>query len=85
LEDAHVTEDERSAVDPSLKFPVAVNCSVALTAMLGFEGAMEIEFSDFVVFVIVAGDPQPAIDIKAIGRAREESFTKLRSKFILTL
>ena len=51
--------------------------------MLGFEGVMEIEFSDFVVLVIVAGDPQPVIDIKAIGRAREESLTKLRNEFML--
>ena len=41
---------------------------------------MEIEFSDFVVLVIAAGDPQPVIDIKAIGRAREESLTKLRNE-----
>lgn len=53
--------------------------------MLGFEGVMEIEFSDFVVVVIVVGDPQPAIDIKAIGSAREESLMKLRNEFILTL
>jgi hypothetical protein len=53
--------------------------------MLGFEGVTEIELSDFVVVVIVAGDPQPAIDIKAIGRAKEENLTKLRNEFILTL
>jgi hypothetical protein len=46
---------------------------------------MEIEFSDVVVLVIVAGDPQPVIDIKAIGRARQESLAKLRNKFMLTL
>jgi hypothetical protein len=53
--------------------------------MLGFVGVMEIEFSTIVVLVIVAGDPQPVINIKAISRPREESLTKLRNKFILTL
>jgi hypothetical protein len=47
-----------------------VNCSVALTAMLGFEGVMEIELSDFVVVVVVEA-PQPVIDItKAIDIAK---------------
>jgi hypothetical protein len=42
---------------------------VALTATLGFEGATEIELSDFgVVEVVVIADPQPVIDIKTKGR-----------------
>jgi len=53
--------------------------------MLGFGGVMEIEFSDFVVVVVVIEDPQPVTDIKAIGRAREESLTRQRNKFILAL
>ena len=53
--------------------------------MFGFEGVMEIELSDLVVLVIVAGDPQPVIDIKAIGKAREQSLTKLRNESILPL
>ncbi len=53
--------------------------------MLEFEGVMEIEFSEFVVVVILGGDPQPVIDINAIGRAIEESLTKLRNKFMLAL
>jgi hypothetical protein len=50
--------------------------------MLGFDGVMEIVFSDIVVLVIEAGDPQPVIDIKAIGRAREQSLTKLCNEFV---
>ncbi len=55
--------------------------------MLGFEGVMEIEFSDIVVVVILGGDPQPVIDIKikAMGREIEESLTRLRNEFILPL
>jgi hypothetical protein len=38
---------------------------VALTAMLGFDGVMEIELSDFgVVEVVVDEDSQPVIHIK---------------------
>jgi hypothetical protein len=50
-----------------------VNWSVASIAMLGFAGAMEIELSDFCVEVVLVEDPQPAIDIKAIGRARDNN------------
>jgi hypothetical protein len=53
--------------------------------MLGFEGVMEIEVSEFVVLLIVAGDPQPVIDNKAIGSAREESLRRPRNEFILPL
>jgi hypothetical protein len=55
--------------------------------MLGFEGVIEIEFSDIVVVVILGGDPQPVIDIKikAMGREIEESLTRLRNEFILPL
>ena len=53
--------------------------------MLGFDGVTEIEFRDFVVLVVGARDPQPVIDIKAIGKAREQSLTKLRNESILPL
>lgn len=51
--------------------------------MLEFEGVMEMELSDFVV-VVVLNDPQPAIDIKARGRAKEQvSLTRQRNAFML--
>jgi hypothetical protein len=49
-----------------------VNGSVALIAMLALTGAMETELSDFVE-VTSDLDPQPVIDRKAIGRARDIS------------
>jgi hypothetical protein len=57
---------------------------VALTATLGFEGATEIELSDFgVVEVVVIADPQPVIDIKTKGRTTEISLIRQRKAFML--
>lgn len=57
---------------------------MAPTAMLGLEGVMEIELRDFVAMVAGAfGDPQPAIDIKAIGRAKAISLTRQHNAFML--
>ena len=53
--------------------------------MLGFEGVMEIELSDFVVVeVFVVKYPQPGIDIKAIGRAKEISLKRQHNASMLT-
>jgi hypothetical protein len=50
--------------------------------MLGLEGVMEMEVSVFEEIPVV-GDPQPATDIKAIGRAREMSLTQRCNEFML--
>lgn len=54
--------------------------------MLVFKGVSEIDVSDFVlVDPVVLRVPQPTIDVKATGRATEETATKLRNPFMLTL
>jgi hypothetical protein len=55
---------------------------VALIAMLGFAGVMEIELSDFCVEVVWVEDPQPAIDIRAIGAARDNNLARRCSEFM---
>jgi hypothetical protein len=81
FDEVHVTPDVSGPVAPSLEVALTVNCWDAPDAMLAVVGETEIPVT--VGAGVGVEDPQPVIDIKAIGRVREESLTKLRNKFIL--
>lgn len=83
FDEVHVTPAVSDPVVPLLKVALAVNCWFAPAAMLVVAGETETPVTVGAGFGV--GDPQPITDIKAKGRAREESFTKLRSEFILAL
>jgi hypothetical protein len=56
FDDVHVAESVRSAVVPSVKVPVAVNCSVRPSAMLGLAGvrAIDVRTAGLTVKVVAA-------------------------------
>jgi hypothetical protein len=78
LDELQVTELVIFDVLPSLKFPVAVNCWVALTAMPGVEGVIVIELSVLFPPVMVCGEPQPVIAIARTGIAKPKIWKSLR-------
>lgn len=82
FDELHATDAVTFAVEPSLYAPVAVNCSVPLTAMPGFAGVIAIAVRLLGVFVCVEVDeplmrppPQP---VPATMR-REEARERIRT------
>ena len=66
-DEAQVTEDVRFCVDPSEKVPVAINCWVVSTAMLGFAGVTAIETKTALVTIkVVLPDTAPKVALMLV-------------------
>jgi hypothetical protein len=83
FDEVQVTPEVNGPVAPLLKVALAMNCWDAPDSTLADAGESETPVT--VGAFAADGDPQPAIDIKAIGRAIEIRMMWQRREFMLAL